>query len=112
MHVLRTAVSMLGTLDPDADLNTPQANRRKAVQLVAQLPVITAYFHRIRSGKPPVAPSPKLNSAANFLYMLNGEPPNDEAAAPGSYGNVDSIGEEEMKIYLYFLASDQLEGRN
>src|ERR1035441_7992064 len=34
------------------------------------------------------------------------------AAAPGSYGNVDSIGEEEMKIYLYFLASDQLEGRN
>jgi citrate synthase len=81
MHVLRTAVSMLGTLDPDADLNTPQANRRKAVQLVAQLPVITAYFHRIRSGKPPVAPSPKLNSAANFLYMLNGEPPTDEAAA-------------------------------
>src|ERR1017187_1558317 len=34
------------------------------------------------------------------------------AAAPGSYGNVDSICEEEMKIYLYFLASDQLEGRN
>src|SRR6476659_8880200 len=33
------------------------------------------------------------------------------AAAPG-YGNVDSISEEEMKIYLYFLASDQLEGRN
>jgi Zn-dependent M28 family amino/carboxypeptidase len=29
-----------------------------------------------------------------------------------SYGNVDSISEEEMKIYLYFLASDQLEGRN
>ena len=34
------------------------------------------------------------------------------AAAPTSYGNVDSISEEEMKIYLYFLASDQLEGRN
>ena len=34
------------------------------------------------------------------------------AAAPASYGNVDSISEEEMKIYLYFLASDQLEGRN
>src|SRR5207249_3421576 len=28
------------------------------------------------------------------------------------YGNMDSISEEEMKIYLYFLASDQLEGRN
>ena len=35
----------------------------------------------------------------------------DQAAAP-SFGNVDSISEEEMKIYLYFLASDQLEGRN
>ncbi len=34
------------------------------------------------------------------------------AAAPVSYGNVDSISEDEMKIYLYFLASDQLEGRN
>ncbi|MEO8595678.1 MAG: M28 family peptidase [Candidatus Solibacter sp.] len=33
-------------------------------------------------------------------------------AAPAPYGNVDSIREEEMKIYLYFLASDQMEGRN
>ena len=32
--------------------------------------------------------------------------------APAGYGNVESISEEEMKIYLYFLASDQLEGRN
>jgi citrate synthase len=81
MHVLRTAVSMLGALDPDADLNTPPVNRRKALQLVAQVPVIIAQFHRIRSGKEPVAPSPTLNSAANFLYMLHGEPPGDEAAA-------------------------------
>lgn len=29
-----------------------------------------------------------------------------------SYGNSDSMTEEEMKIYDYFLASDQLEGRN
>ncbi len=29
-----------------------------------------------------------------------------------SYGNSDSITENEMKIYDYFLASDQLEGRN
>lgn len=32
-------------------------------------------------------------------------------AAP-LYGNSDSITEQEMKIYDYFLASDQLEGRN
>ena len=29
-----------------------------------------------------------------------------------SYGNADSISEAELKIYDYFLASDQLEGRN
>ena len=28
------------------------------------------------------------------------------------YGNADAISEEELKIYLYFLASDQMEGRN
>src|SRR5579871_1501682 len=35
-----------------------------------------------------------------------------KTAAPVSYGNTESISENEMKIYDYFLASDQLEGRN
>jgi len=34
------------------------------------------------------------------------------APAAPAYGNSDSITEYEMKIYDYFLASDQLEGRN
>ena len=33
-------------------------------------------------------------------------------SAPAGYGNADAITEEELKAYLYFLASDQLEGRN
>ncbi len=33
-------------------------------------------------------------------------------AAAGAFGNSDAITEEELKIYDYFLASDQLEGRN
>jgi len=33
-----------------------------------------------------------------------------KAAIP-SYGNVDAISEDELKVYDYFLASDQLEGR-
>ncbi|MDP9171502.1 MAG: M28 family peptidase [Acidobacteriota bacterium] len=32
--------------------------------------------------------------------------------AAAAYGNADSISDDEMKIYLYFLASDGLEGRN
>jgi hypothetical protein len=34
------------------------------------------------------------------------------ASSAPSYGNSDSITQEELKIFLYFLASDQLEGRN
>jgi hypothetical protein len=33
-------------------------------------------------------------------------------AATGKFGNSDAITEQEMKIHEYFLASDQLEGRN
>ncbi|MBS1856035.1 MAG: M28 family peptidase [Acidobacteria bacterium] len=33
-------------------------------------------------------------------------------AVPTSYGNADAITQDELKAYLYFLASDQLEGRN
>jgi Zn-dependent M28 family amino/carboxypeptidase len=35
-----------------------------------------------------------------------------KATAEATYGNSDSITEYELKIYDYFLASDQLEGRN
>lgn len=34
-----------------------------------------------------------------------------KTAAAGSYGNSDAITQDELKIYDYFLASDQLEGR-
>jgi citrate synthase len=80
MNVLRTGVSMLGALDPDAELNTPEDNRRKAIQLTAQFPVLVAKFHRLRQGLPIVPPSPKYNTGANFLYMLTGQPPSDESA--------------------------------
>jgi hypothetical protein len=40
------------------------------------------------------------------------KPKATKAGATMTYGNSDSITEEEMKIYDYFLASDQLEGRN
>jgi len=38
--------------------------------------------------------------------------PAPKAHVPEKYGNADAITEEELKIYDYFLASDQLEGRN
>jgi Zn-dependent M28 family amino/carboxypeptidase len=58
--------------------------------------------------------------AAAFLLALyvSAESPKGKAAskakvtAPAGYGNSDAITELELKIYDYFLASDQLEGRN
>jgi Zn-dependent M28 family amino/carboxypeptidase len=52
------------------------------------------------------------------LAILTGAPQTRPRASkagvsgPAGYGNADAITEAEMKIYLYFLASDQLEGRN
>ncbi len=75
MRVLQTAVALLGGLDPDAGDNSPEANRRKAVRLVAQMATLTAAWHRVREGKRPVAPRPDLGHAASLLAMLAGRKP-------------------------------------
>jgi citrate synthase len=78
MHALRTGVSALGCYDTTADDDTMDAQRRKALRLIAQVPVLTAYFHRARQGLPLVAPDPELGEAANFLWMVNGVRPSVE----------------------------------
>ena len=80
MDVLRTAVSALAAFDPDTEDNSPKANLRKAIRLTAQTPTIVAAHERIRKGQKAVAPDPSLNHAANFLYMLRGEKPDEESA--------------------------------
>jgi citrate synthase len=80
MAALRTAVSAEGTLDPDAEDNSPEANLRKATRLVARFPTIVAAYHRLREGADPIAPDPELGHSANFLYMISGETPSQMAA--------------------------------
>jgi citrate synthase len=75
MRVLQTGVALLGGLDPDAEDGSAEANRRKAIRLVAQTATLTAALHRIRSGRRPLAPRPGLSHASNFLYMLSGRKP-------------------------------------
>jgi citrate synthase len=77
MAALRTAVSFLAQYDPEANDNSDAANRRKAIRLTAKMPTIVAAFDRVRKGLEPVAPRKDLSTAANFLYMLNGEPADD-----------------------------------
>ena len=81
MHVIRTAISALGCYDPEAEDDSQDAQRHKAVRLIARIPIITAYFHRARQGKSLLPPDPKLGEAANFLYLLDGDKPSKEKEA-------------------------------
>lgn len=51
-----------------------------AENLIAGIATITAAWDRIRNKKEVVLPDNELNHAANFLFMLNGERPDDETA--------------------------------
>ena len=78
MDVLQSAVSILAQYDPDIRNTTREGADRMAIRLIAKFPTIVAYWDRIRNDKPLVAPNPDLTLAANFLYMLNGEIPDND----------------------------------
>ena len=80
MAALRTAVSALGQVDPEADDISREADLRKAGRLVAQMPTMVATFDRIRRGLDPIDPDPELGHAANFLYVREGVRPSETAA--------------------------------
>jgi citrate synthase len=77
MAALRTAVSMLGLYDSEADVMEPEANKRKAIRLQAKISSIVTAFARIRQGLETVSPRGDLSFAANFLYTLNDKLPED-----------------------------------
>ena len=74
------AVSALAAFDDDAADNSPEATLRKGIRLTSQVPMIVTAHHHIRNGEDPVAPDNSLGHAANFLSMLKGEAPSEDAA--------------------------------
>ncbi|MDQ3940650.1 MAG: citrate synthase [Actinomycetota bacterium] len=80
MSMLRTAVSASSAQDPDGWDVSEEANYRKAMRLVADLPSLVAYYDRLRNGEQPIPPDQGLSQAANFLYMLKGDKADDESA--------------------------------
>jgi citrate synthase len=81
MAALRTAVSMLSANEPEeTDPEDLDASLRKGRRIAAKVPTILAAYDRLRNGQQPVEPREDLSYAANFLYMLNGEEPDDVAA--------------------------------
>src|SRR5689334_17926781 len=81
MDVLRTATSALSAYDPDAEDTSRDAVVRKSERLTAQIASIVATHERIRKGKEPVQPRDDLSHAGNFLWMLTGEEPSEEATS-------------------------------
>jgi 2-methylcitrate synthase len=79
MDVLRTAVSALAATDPEVRDNSHDATRRKGIRLTSQVPSIVAAHHRIRQGLEVVPPDNTLTHAGNFLQMLKGERPSEDA---------------------------------
>lgn len=79
MAALRTAISSLALFDEQADVMDEEANRLKAIKIQAQIPTIVTAFSRVRDGLEPVSPRKDLGFAANFLYMLTGEEPDEIA---------------------------------
>ena len=66
MDALRIAAGTISMVSDDA------------CAIVAQCPTIVATLWRLRRGGDPIAPRPDLGHAANFLYMLDGQPPDAE----------------------------------
>lgn len=81
MAALRTATSMLSAYDDDAnaDAEDTAAARRSGRRIAATVPTVLAAFERLRQGNDPVEPREDLGYAANFLYMLTGEEPDQVA---------------------------------
>ncbi|MBX3237692.1 MAG: citrate synthase [Nitrospiraceae bacterium] len=81
MDVLRTGVSLLGLTDPDEADHSHEANLRKSIRLLGQIPLVIATAHRLRHGMPLAQPRPDLTFAANLLYLVTDRRGDATAAA-------------------------------
>jgi len=78
MDVARTAVSVMGLEDKETRDNSPKANLRKAIRILAKTPTALAAFYRLRKGKKIIAPKKNLTFSENFFHMCFGKVPNKE----------------------------------
>jgi citrate synthase len=80
MDVLRTAVSILGAFARQSEAPSQEEQVETAMQLTAAFASIVATWERMRNGKGYVEPDMDLGHAANFLWMMRGEKPNETAS--------------------------------
>ena len=78
IELLRTSVSALSLYDADDYVYTEEANIRKGIRIIAKIPTILAFSHRIQTNLPLVEPSPELSHASNYYYMMTGREPSKD----------------------------------
>ena len=82
MAALRSAVSVSGCYDQEAEEPSLESAHRMAIRLTAKIATMTAAIHRNRQGRKLLDPIPDKAFAWNFMYMLKGEEPTaDEVRA-------------------------------
>lgn len=79
MCVLQASIPALSAHAP-AKGETRECNMKKAIHIISSMPAIIAGWKRIKCGEEPLKPKEELSTAANFLYMFNGEVPDDNLA--------------------------------
>lgn len=79
MDVLRTAVSLLGHYDPDAQDNSRAANLRKSERLIGQIAHATGLWCRRMGNLPDIKPDPNSTHGSNLLAMMTGKMPSELA---------------------------------
>ncbi|MBV6493267.1 MAG: Citrate synthase 2 [Turneriella sp.] len=80
MAVLRTLISSLGLYDEEAANRSIPAQQKKAIRLMAKIPLIVAAIERHRDAKAHVEANPELSIAENFLYCLSAKVPDKTTA--------------------------------
>jgi len=80
MEALQASIAALGMFYPDRDPMKTEDRYHSTVRLIAKTPTLVAAFHRLSLGKDYIPPLEELSHAANFLYMLTGEEPDEDVA--------------------------------
>ena len=78
MDVVRTVISVMGLEDKDTTDNSPKANMRKAMRILAKTPTAIAAFFRVRKGNKVIKPKKNLSFSENFFHMCFGKVPQKE----------------------------------
>ena len=78
IEVLQSVVSCLGMFYKKENVLNEDYQNLSIIKLLAKIPLIIAYWNRIRNGDNPLEPNLELSYVENFLYMYFGQRPSKE----------------------------------